>query len=303
MPCCPSNSTLLAAISPATWNTVGDESLFAKPERPETLPCTSPRKLPTNSVAYIALNTLSGCPIDLKLCESGNKAAETGFTDPVSGLIRLALPTISGPSISAWPPTYKFLAIPAPPLVTILPLLTPLLSVRLVTFNCVSVCIVPTTSNSFCGLGLLMPTFSVLSTVITVVVVPALFILICKLEPLISCCKTPAVPSICSFSSLLIPTLTPATFLILSGAFAIFSASLRITFAAVITGCPGINKFNDFSDIPLNCGMPSPSILLDERLMPGRIPSIKPSIAAFGVNASPDTTATGFPFTSTNITL
>ena len=72
------------------------------------------------------------------------------------------------------PPTLKFLAIPAPPLVIMLPLLTPLLSVKLVTRICSSVCIVPLTSNAYCGLGLLIPTFSVLSTVITVFVVPAL---------------------------------------------------------------------------------------------------------------------------------
>ena len=99
---------------------------------------------------------------------SGNNAAGTELIALVSGFIKSALPITKGPLILDWPPTFKFLAIPTPPEVIILPPLIPLLSVNEVTFNCVSVCIVPVTSSSFCGLGLLIPTFSVLSTVITV---------------------------------------------------------------------------------------------------------------------------------------
>ena len=84
-----------------------------------------------------------------KLFKSGSIAADTGLTEPVSGLIKLALPITSGPSMSAFPPTNKFLAMPTPPLVIILPLLTPLLSVKLVTRICSSVYIVPVTSNSY----------------------------------------------------------------------------------------------------------------------------------------------------------
>ena len=207
--------------------------------------------------------------------------------------------------MSAMPPTYKFLAIPAPPLVIILPLLTPLLSVKLVTLICWFVCIVPVTSNSYCGLGLLIPTLLVLSTVITVVVVPALFILICKLEPLISCCSTPANPSTYNFNSLLIPADIPPTFLTLIGQLVMFSASLRITFAAVISTSfaaemPGITILRAFSDIPLNWGTPSPATLIDDKFTPGLIPVGNPSIDDLGVNASVAITASTLPVTSTN---
>ena len=120
-----------------------------------------------------------------------------------------------------------------------------------------------------------------------------------------SCCNTPACPSTLSFSSLLMPTARPKLFLILIPKLVVFSASLRITLAAVITVSdvvPGITKFRACSEIPLNCGTPSPPTLALDKLIPGRMPSSNPSIADFGINASLETIAIGLPSTSINTT-
>ena len=72
-------------------------------------------------------------------------------------------------------------------------------------------------------------------------------------------------------------------------------AVINTSFAA---DSPGTTKFNDFSEIPLNCGVPSPAILFADKLTPGLTPFGNPSIEDFGVNASLAITPSISPFTS-----
>ena len=65
---------------------------------------------------------------------------------------------------------------------------------------------------------------------------------------------------------------------------------------------PGIYNARDFSEIPLNCAIPSPVIFALVKFIPGLIPASKPLIVDFGAKVSDAIIATGAPRTSTNTT-
>ena len=132
--------------------------MSALPALPLTVPLTLPVKLPINVVAYAFANFAVELPKFLVLLPSGNMFA-----------------VVSTPVSCVAPPTFKFLAIPIPPKVFILPVLNASLCVSEVTFISPLVLILPVTSNASSGASLLIPIRKLLSTLKTVLVDPAFF--------------------------------------------------------------------------------------------------------------------------------
>ena len=143
----------------------------------------------------------------LVLLRSGNSKSLAAVST-----IKSLLPNVSPFCTTISSPTLSVLATPSPPLITAAPLLIVVLCVVSFVVIVPLVKKLPVTSNASSGASLLIPTRRLLSTLSTVLLFPAFLTRTSMLDPSMLCCITPALPSMPTLSSALIPYAIPLLF-------------------------------------------------------------------------------------------